>query len=265
MKTEPLAAAPAARGPASDGGTVHRVLRILGCFAEKERWGLNELARALNLPRATTHRLLNLCRPLNFVAQDEDGSYCPGLELYRLAGRLSMEMPLNRIAGPILARVRDQTDETTILTLLVRSELKMFFALTASPSHPMRYTIQTNRLEPLTWGATGRALLAFLSPEEIGEAVRRAEPSPLDQRPLDEAELRRSLAGIRAAGHSVTHGQRTPNGVGLAVPFFDGRGEVRGNVALTIPEFRFDPDKQAWLLGLLREAAAELARKMGWT
>ncbi len=243
---------------------MHRVLRILGCFAEKDRWGLNELARALNLPRASTHRLLNLCRPLNFVDQDEDGSYRPGLELYRLAGRLSMDMPITRIAGPILEEVRDRTDETTILTLLVRSELKMFFALTASPSHPMRYTIRTNVLEPLNWGATGRVLLAYLTPEEIEETIQRASPSPLDKRPLDEAELRQSLEEIRVAGYAVTHAQRTPNAVGLAVPFFDARGEVRGNVALTVPEFRFEPGKQEELLALLRHAAADLTRKMGW-
>src|SRR3546814_16408637 len=54
---------PAAPGPAArsgDSGTVNRVLRLLGCFAEQERWGLNDLARALNLPKATAHRLLGL-------------------------------------------------------------------------------------------------------------------------------------------------------------------------------------------------------------
>ena len=88
----------------------------------------------MNLPRASTHRLLNLCRPLNFVTQDEDGSYRPGLELCRLAGRLAVDMPINRIAAPILDTVRDGADETVILTLLVPSELKMFFSLTATPS-----------------------------------------------------------------------------------------------------------------------------------
>lgn len=35
----------AAARPA-DTGTVNRVLRLLGCFAEQDRWGVNDLARA---------------------------------------------------------------------------------------------------------------------------------------------------------------------------------------------------------------------------
>ncbi|MDO9358706.1 MAG: IclR family transcriptional regulator [Polaromonas sp.] len=267
MKTDnsssPAAGAPADKS-AADNGTVNRVLRILSCFAEREHWGLNDLSRALNLPRASTHRLLNLCRPLNFVTQDEDGHYRPGLELYRLAGKLAIDMPINKIAAPILEAVRDKTDETTILTLLVRNDLKMFFSMTASPAHPMRYTIKTNQLEPLAWGATGRSLLAFLSKDEIEEVIRRHEPSPLDARPLDVAELRRSLKKIREDGYAVTASQRTPDAVGVAVPFFDANGDVRGNVTLTIPDFRFKPARQKELLPVLRAAAAELARGLGW-
>jgi DNA-binding IclR family transcriptional regulator len=249
---------------AADTGTVNRVLRILACFAEKDHWGLNELSRALNLPHPSTHRLLNLCRPLDFVTQDEHGNYRPGLELYRLAGKLATEMPINRMAAPILEAVRDRAGETTILTLLVRTELKMFFSMTASPPHPMRYTIETNRLEPLGWGASGRALLAYLSSEEIEEVIRRSEPSPLDGRVLKPTELRRSLKEIRESGHAVTKSQRTPDAFGLAVPFFDANGQVRGNLTLTIPDFRFDPGRQQEWLALLHQGADELTRRLGW-
>ncbi|RXN91120.1 hypothetical protein C7R54_07980 [Achromobacter aloeverae] len=249
----------------ADNGTVNRVLRILTRFAEKERWGLNELSRSLNLPRGTTHRLLTLCKPLNFVAQDEEGQYTPGIELYRLAGRLASEIPINQIGDPILQEVRDQTDETVLLTLLVRNELKMFFTSSASPAHPLRYRIEKNRLEPLCWGAAGRSLLAFLSEEEIGQVVQRAEPSPLDGRPMDVDELLQSLRTIRGQGYAVSFSQRAPGAYGVAVPFFDFRGEIRGNLTLTIPDFRFDPAKQDTLVGLLREAAATLTRRLGWS
>ena len=251
--------------PPADSGTVHRVLRLLSAFAERQRWSNADLSRHLGLPRGTTNRLLLLCKPAHFVDQDEDGMYVPGLELYRLAGQLNAQMPINRIAGPVLDKVRDQADETVLLTLLVRRELKMFFPLTAAPSHPMRYTIETNRLQPLAWGATGRALLAWLTDEEIEEVVRRAEPSPLDGRPLDGEELRQSLREIRKKGSAVTHSQRTPGAYGLAVPFFDSNGEVRGNVAFTVPDFRFKARKVPELLNLLQEAATELSRRLGWT
>lgn len=248
----------------TETGTVHRVLRLLSVFAEKERWSFGDLSRRLNLPRGTTHRLLGLCKPLEFVDQDANGLYGPGLELYRLAGKLAGEMPVNHLARPLLDQLRDETNETVILTLLVRTELKMFFSLTAAPSHPMRYAIECNQLQPLGWGATGRILLAFLSEGEVEEVIRRAEPSPLDGRPLDAAELRASLEDIRRQGHAVTHSQRTPDACGLAVPFFDRAGQVRGNLTFTIPEFRYRKADAPRLLKLLAGASDELRRRLGW-
>ena len=260
----PQSAVPGPSARSGDSGTVNRVLRLLGCFAEQERWGLNDLARALSLPKATAHRLLGLCKPLNFVMQDDDGMYQPGLALYRLAGKLASEMPLNQLAEPILRDVRDRTDETVILALLDRSELQVYFSLSASPAHPLRYTIQHNRLQPLSWGATARSLLAFLSPQEIDEVIRRAEPSPLTGQPLCADELRAALAQIRQQGYAASHAERAPEAHGIAVPFFDRQGQVRGNLTLTVPDFRFDAAKVPAWVALLRESVAALACRLGW-
>lgn len=247
----------------TDNGTVHRVLRILACFAEKDEWGLNELARALQLPRASAHRLLNLCKPLNFVAQNEAGRYVPGVELYRMAGKLSSEMPVHRLARPVIDAIRDETDETTLVALLVRSELQMFFSLSASPSHPMRYAVEKNRLQPLSWGAPARVMLAHLSPDEIETVAERAEPSPLDGRPLDVAELRESLEKIRREGYAVTFAHRSPDSWGIAAPFFDATGQVVGSINITVPSFRFAQHDAQQLAAQVRHAAARLTKQLG--
>lgn len=250
--------------PAAENGTVNRTLRILSAFATKDRWALNELARALGLPRASAHRLLNLCKPLGFVEQDADGLYIAGVELFRVAGKLAAEMPINRLADPLLKSIRDQTDETAMLVLLARQDLKMFFSHLASPAHPLRYTIELNRLSPLAWGAAGRALLTYLRQDEIDSVIAMGEASPLDGRPLDKAELRAALAKIRKDGYAESYSQRAPDMHGIAVPFFDGDGEVRGNIMLTIPHFRYDPARQQALVDLLRGAVKELTRRLGW-
>lgn len=191
--------------------------------------------------------------------------YQPGLALYRLAGKLATDMPLNQLAEPILQEVRDQTDETVILALLERSELQMYFSLSASPSHPLRYTICLNRLQPLSWGATARSLLAFLTPEEIEDVIQRGEPSPLNGRPLDPAELREGLATIREQGYALSYAERAPESHGIAVPFFDSQGQIRGNLTLTVPDFRFDPANVPAWIELLRKAGATLTSRLGWS
>jgi DNA-binding IclR family transcriptional regulator len=111
----------------------------------------------------------------------------------------------------------------------------------------------------------GRDRAAWLTAEEIEEVIRRSEPSPLDNRPLDVEELRASLARIRAEGCAVTHSQRTPDAYGVAVPLFDREGQVRANLAFTIPDFRFRQRDVPKLVSLLKGAAEELGRRVGWT
>lgn len=255
---------PSLPASSADSGTVNRVLRILSAFAIKDRWSVNELARALSLPRASTHRLLSLCKPLGYVEQDAAGLYMPGVELYRMAGRLSANMPVNQLADPLLQAVRDATDETALLVLLARQELRMFFSHVASPPHPLRYTSELNRLESLAWGAAGQSLLAFLSQREIDSVLEREEASPLPGRAFDVKKLRKTLETIRKQGYAVSYSERAPDMHGIAAPFFDASGAVRGSVMLTIPHFRFDESRVNEFIALLQRAANELTRRLGW-
>jgi len=248
---------------ADDTGTVARVLQLLCCFGERDSFGVSELAQRLDLPRSTTHRLLNLCRAQAFVESDGRGQYRPGLAFYRLAGRLAVQMPLRRIAMPLLTEFTQQFGEVSLLAVVDRAALKMFFAAKAEPSAPMRYVIETNTLGPLSWGATGRAILAYLSEAEIAEVIRRGEVAPGDGRPLDAKELRASLLEIRAKGYALTQRQQTTEGTGIAVPFFDAAGEVAGDVCVTIPAFRFRHRRKPILVRALAGMAAKISEALG--
>ena len=110
----------------------------------------------------------------------------------------------------------------------------------------------------------GGVLLAQLSEQEIATAIARREPSPARHLEPDEAELRQSLARIRRDGYDITHAHRTLNTVGIAVPFFDGEGEVVGSVAFLIPEFRWATASQDVVVRALMGAAARMSGQLGY-
>lgn len=249
----------------AETGTVARALRLIECFGEAQEWPLNALAQRLGLPPSTTHRLLKLCSAQGFVASDRKGIYRPGLALYRLAGGLSQRFPLKQVALPLLDRFTAEFEETALITLVDRPALQMFFAAKSEPNAPMRYVIEINRLGSLAWGATGRALLAYLTEAEIETVLRRAEPSPANGAAFDPAALRAELAEIRRAGFAFSRGQRSLEGVALAVPFFDAASAILGNVAVTVPSFRYTEENGRRFLAALRDMAASLARTLGGT
>jgi DNA-binding IclR family transcriptional regulator len=198
-----------------------------------------------------------------FVATDGRGVYRAGLTLYRLAGSLSHQFPIRQLALPLLQQFTAEFGETALLTLLDRPALQMFFAAKSEPSVPVRYVVEVDRLGPLAWGATGRVLLAYLKPAEIDAVIARADPSPADGTVFDAAALRAELEAIREAGFAFSRGQRTQEGVALAVPFFDAAGAIFGNVAVTVPMFRYADVKRCAFLGALRDLAEKLARGLG--
>ena len=259
-------AAPSAAPPTEAGretGTVRRVLLMLTELAEHPGDNSSAMAQRLNLPRSTAHRLLSMLRDDGFAAQAADGSFSPGAELHRLAGRVRATMPITELAMPLMQALSTRFGETSILALLTQPALGMYFAATASPPDPMRYNVELNRTQSLAWGATARVLLAHLPAADIEAVVRRAEKSPVGDKALDAAALMKELAQIRKNGWAISHGHRTRNAVGVAAPFFDSHGRVAGDIAFLIPEARFARHTRQALTTALREAADEMSRRLG--
>ncbi len=247
----------------AETGTVRRTLLMLSCLSEQETWQLSALAQRLGLPRSTVHRLLGLARTEGYVETDGNGVYRAGPALHRLGGRLAARMPLKRIAAPRLEAFTARFGEVSLLNVLDRPALKMFFAAKAEPPAPMRYVIELNVPGTLAWGAAGRGILAFMREEEIEEVIRRREPSPADGRALVERDLRTALAEIRGQGYAISAQQRTMDGVGIAVPYFAAGGEVMGNVTVTVPVFRYTPEAAPPLIAALKEMAGEISGALG--
>jgi DNA-binding IclR family transcriptional regulator len=259
------AATVAAAGDMKETSTVKRVLLLLQCLVDHPGESAQSLAQRLNLPRSSVHRLLATLRDNEYALQEGAAAFGPGLELYRMAGKLGAHMPYAKLAGPFLQALSDRFHETSILTLLERHQLKMFHAASGSPADPMRYNIRLNALEPLVWGATARILLAHLSEEEIDRAIARGEPSPVEGLAPDSEEIRAALARIREDGYAITNSHRTPKTIGVGAPFFDAQGEIAGSLGFLIPLFRWDGADSDAIVHALREAAAGLSRQLGYS
>jgi IclR family transcriptional regulator, KDG regulon repressor len=254
---------PSALAPERETGTVRRVLMLLGELVDHPGESAQRLAARLNLPRSTVHRLLTMLRADGFADVEPDGSFAPGLELYRIAGRLGARMPYHKLAEPHLQALTAQFRETSVLSLVARAQLKMFYAAQGSPPDPLRFNLELGVLEPLVWGATARVILAHLSEEEIAAAAARGDLSPARRLKVDDAELRGALAKIRRDGYGISHAHRTANAVGIAAPFFEGEGRVVGSLAFLIPEFRWASAPQKQIVQALLDAAADLSHRLG--
>jgi DNA-binding IclR family transcriptional regulator len=246
-----------------DVGAINRVLRLVSLLSDHPHLTAKQAAAILGWPVSSTHRLLRKLAEAEFAAQTERGTFTAGMELFRIVGRLAAKVPFVEIAEPLLGSLSQQFGETSLLSILERRQLRMYTAFAASPQDPMRYIIELNRRDPLVWGASGRALLAHLGPEEIEAVIAMGAAPNARGDTLDAAELRGALAAVLSRGFAMSRSHRTLNSVGIAVPFFGSAGDVVGSVAFQVPAFRFQEGQVETMVTALQHTATVISQQIG--
>lgn len=241
---------------------VGRALDLLSWLAEHgggRALGVREIARATGLPPSSVHRLLQTFEERALVRRDEHGAYRGGLELVRL-GRLAGRFSVGSTARPVLDQLAAEVDETAMLGIYDPTRREVMVTDSVQTTHPVRYVVELDTWRPLVAGAVGLGILAFLGPEERAGLLAATELRGLTPSTLTTVDaIEGFCARAREQGYALTHGQRTPGAVGMAVPVHDADGQVAGDLCLTMPDNRFRKADEHRYAKALRSAAEELS------
>ena len=252
-------ASSAARDP------VNKAFQILARIADGPNTdlGVREIASALDLAPATTHRLLTVLEANGLVRRTPQGKYQLGLEIMRLSWLISTRFSLVEAARPPLEELVRECNETALLGLYDANRGKMMFALAVESDHPLRYVIRLHEWVPIYAAASGLAIFAFLPESERRAVLQSAELKPLTVKTmLDPAQIEEQAAYVRKRGYAISHGQRLDGAVGIAAPVWGHDGRVVGDVVLTLPEQRFlDTSEDALVQGVVA-AASKLSAQL---
>lgn len=246
--------------------SLSKSITILRAFVDgKEEWGARELAAAVQLPRSSVYRLLKALEVEGLLELDpETQKWRAGMELYRFGFVTYHRARYPQLALPLMRELVNQSQETAVLGLYLPQHRQMTFASKVESPYPLRYALEIGTRQSLLTGATGKAILAFLPPEEVDAIIAQELAAGPPHPAPDLQALHRQLAAIRAAGYALTSGERIPGAVGCAAPVRDARGEVIGCLGLTVPDTRFQPESEPRLADLVRQQAGALSRALGY-
>jgi len=261
---QPSAASAPTTGPPKS--PMARWVRVLEAFAEEGEWGVRELARSTAIPRSAAHRILHDMVALGLLAPaDDPGRFRVGADLARIGLLVAEHLDVRRVGRPFLERASATIGETVVLALYDRGRRQFSAVDAVETSHPIRYLWESLRdWSDLHLGASGKGILAFLPPDEQAAILDRL-PDPIPGRtPRPKSRLRRELESARRRGYVVSHGERFEGAVGVAAPVREARGRVVGDLIATWPDNRTSDDKEAAAGGVVRAAADDLSRRLGW-
>jgi DNA-binding IclR family transcriptional regulator len=232
---KPAAAAPEGAGT----GTVSRALALLTMLADAGgSVTVKQVSDSMQVPPSTAHRLLQLLRKEGFVDAAAGGQYDIGPQFYRVAARVVGGKSPTAVAQPAIEAIAETFNETVLFGLYLPTEGALSFAARADGQQKLKYQIDMHQPLSLVWGASGKAVLAFLPADVIAAilAVEGLSPATGAQPPKAEA-LGAELAGIRARGWALSESEKLPDARGIAAPVFGPAGVI-GCICLTSPMAR---------------------------
>jgi len=243
-------------------GAIDRALAVLGVLAEASQpMGVTEIARRVGLPKSVVHYHVSALVRNRYVEARPDRRYGLGHAALRLGRGNHSNVELRARALPHMRALHHETLETVTLSVLVGRE-RVYVDQLISPRE-ITLSVELGRPFPLHAGASGRAILAFLPGDSRESVLSEPLERVASHTVVDPADLRELLEAVRATGIAVSRSERHEGAAAIAAPVFDSHG-VTGAMGVSGPEFRFDEDSLLRWAPLLKTAAAQLSRELGW-
>lgn len=242
-----------------------RTFAILDLFdEERPEWTATEIARTLDLPVPTTHRILMALKQRGYVSQHEETKrFRLGVGALHLGDRAHASVDLRLLSRPVLKRLSRETGETALLTVVAPGGSRGVCLERVETAQPLRLSVQPGRRVPLHAGSSQKALLAFL-PEDAIERVLSQPLERLCERTIvDPSDLRAELAHIRERGWARSAEETNLGVSGIAIPVLSERGVVVCAIGIAGPSARLDDARIASEFHQVASAAEEIATALG--
>ena len=256
---------PASRAAAATDSpkVLEKALRVLGLFTERRpAWTTTEVARELDLPLTTTHRIVRGLEGNQFLRRTTGGHYRLGLEAISLGRRAASSFDLRTVLRPSLEWLSLETNETTCIAIFDEGRLAALYMDKIERTHAVRVSIEIGSVTPLHASAHGLALLAFLGDDVLQRVLERARKQT-DGGSIEDPELlQNSIALVREKGFAFARNEATEGVWEMAAPVLDAHGTPLASIGFLSPSFRLAPDLQLrggeYVVRAARQAEAHL-------
>lgn len=245
--------------------TVVRAADLLTYFVEADvaDLGVTEIAVGLGLSKAAVHRLLSSLRASELIELNEETHrYSLGIGAMRLGLAYLGRIDILRMAHPELVALSRRTAETA--TLSIYSGNSRAYVDQVTPSREVIMSVGLGESFPLHAGASSKAILAFLTPEEI-DAYMRSQPldALTTATVTDPKVLIHELAAIREQGWARSVGERKGGAASVAAPILNHLGAPVAAVSVCGPAERFLGEFDECRVALL-DITSHLSERLGW-
>jgi len=242
-----------------------RALSILEFLAtQRSPCGVSEIARTLAISKNSVFRILVSLHARGYVDRDEvQKAYSLSGKLLALGYAVIDEASLVEKALDVMRRLRDETCETVLLGAMIDCQGTV---LEQVPSmEPVKFLVNVGHRFPLHTAAPGKAMLAFLPPDERETIIAKMPFTRFNDRTITNKEqYRRELAEVVANGYALDRGEEMEGLHCVAAPLLDHHGRVFASIWVTGPSFRLLQESFPRVAKQVMKNAKTISRRFGY-
>jgi DNA-binding IclR family transcriptional regulator len=213
---------------------VEQASRILMALAENnsQKMTLTEICGVVGIHKSKGYSILNTLQQFAFVQRSSDSKvYSLGPGLLFLSSKVLNNLDLREAVAPVLQELSTRTASTAFLGLI--SDNHVFVVAKDEGSRDIGVTIRLGHRFPLTWGAHGKSMAAFLSGPERQEVL--AMPKLYfhgNPESFDLSRLEQEMAECRETGYATDLGEMISGIRAVASPVFGPGAKLIGSLAI---------------------------------
>jgi DNA-binding IclR family transcriptional regulator len=225
-----------------------------------EPTSLASLAERTGLHKSTLHNILRTMVALGVVERTEHGIYALGPKLVALAEPSVARSRLRPVAEEAVRDLGRKLGERVAVVVIHKGQ--RYGIAQVESTHTVAVNPNLPREAPVYGSATGRAILAYLSPSEL-DAFVQSYGLPGDQWPEASSRdaLEQELTRIREAGMAQRLSE-DGEATFLAWPVFGPGQRVWASILVTLPTHRFQGKHRQQVLSEAQASAQAMSASL---
>lgn len=221
------------------------------------RMTLSEVAKSVNMSRATTRRLL-LTLVREGYAEKNDRLFSLRPKVLQLGYSALSSVGILDVVQPIMNELTQRTQESIFTAVLTGDDVT--YLARSTPDRVMSVSINIGNRLPAYAASTGRVLLAGESDEALERYLDRVDLTRHTARTIkSKADLREAILETRRRGYSLVDQELELGVRSLSVPIRDAGQRVIAALNACCPSVRFTvKDMEQQLVPELLKAASRI-------
>ena len=246
-------------------GSVEKAFQVLEAFKDSHRMmSMAEIARAADLDRSATQRLVHTMEQLGYIRRLPDSAlYGLASKVLRLSYNYLRSREIIDRASPYLLEISHAVGETSNLQELDGTDI--VFLARFPGRHLVNVDFAVGSRLPAVFTASGRAMLSKLEVSTQRAIIRATPLQPITQ--LTETDPKLLLQRIDEAarrGFAIVQNQTVIGDLSVAAAITDHLGAPIGAINVSVPSTRWTAEKaEEQLLPHVLLAATSISRAKG--